>query len=110
MAIDTIRAFPVTPLALQTPYGGIPVPGQVVSPLSTFALQDNSCQSGAAGTNVADSLQLLGARAAPMAQKTYNTLYYAVAEVDVRKMLGRWFVAGASAELHMDGCAVAYGG
>jgi len=57
---------------------------------------------------VAGSMSLLGAHADEVAQRTFNSLYYAVAEVDAATLSGRWIVAAASSQLHLTDCVVTY--
>ncbi|CAG9536406.1 unnamed protein product [Cercopithifilaria johnstoni] len=90
--------------------GGIPVPGRSVPPIRIFELYAKSCipndRTSAITEQLSDLLQKLDAN--DIANKLYNSLYMAVGDINVTKLMGKWFVVVDTPSIHNEYCPIFY--
>ncbi|KHN84373.1 hypothetical protein Tcan_12240 [Toxocara canis] len=93
-----------------TYFGGIPVPGRTVPSIRFFELYVSSClpntRRSIALQQIANMLENFDAE--DFANKIYNSLYFAVGDIDIKKAMGRWFTVVDSPAIHSERCTVTY--
>ncbi|VDK18710.1 unnamed protein product [Anisakis simplex] len=90
--------------------GGIPVPGRTVPTARFFELYASSCLPNASKHSYLHQLtqMLQKIDAEELARKVYNSLYFAIGDVEVEKMMGRWYTVIDSPAIHPEQCVVSY--
>ncbi|CAD5205906.1 unnamed protein product [Bursaphelenchus okinawaensis] len=91
-------------------YGGIPVPGRRVPALRYFEYYLDSCSKPNDKNNAFDELNMLLRRLGTeeIAEKTLNNMYFAVDDIDIKQLMGRWLTVVDSPFVHKQYCAVNY--
>uniref|UniRef100_A0A1I7XHG5 DDE_3 domain-containing protein n=1 Tax=Heterorhabditis bacteriophora TaxID=37862 RepID=A0A1I7XHG5_HETBA len=79
--------------------GGIPVPGRAVPILRLFENYGASCKSNTKKDfgmdQLAEIMQSLNAE--EVAQKVYNSLFFSMGDVQIEKLMGRWYTTDFTA-------------
>uniref|UniRef100_A0A7E4VAS3 DUF4105 domain-containing protein n=1 Tax=Panagrellus redivivus TaxID=6233 RepID=A0A7E4VAS3_PANRE len=91
--------------------GGIPVPGRSVPALQQFKFYQTSCVPSTRQSLISiDRLNglLSEGDAENIADKLQQHLYFTVADVDPKKIAGRWFTVVDSPTVHAEYCVVSY--
>ncbi|KJH49583.1 hypothetical protein DICVIV_04315 [Dictyocaulus viviparus] len=90
--------------------GGIPVPGRSVPVLRLFENYSASCRPKIRGDFGMDQLaQILNSLdAEEVAKKIYSQLFFSMGDVQLEKLMGKWYTVVDTAAVHPEECAVHY--
>ncbi|KAL3998786.1 hypothetical protein ACH3XW_16465 [Acanthocheilonema viteae] len=90
--------------------GGIPVPGRSVPPMRIFELYAKSCTPNDRTSAITEQLSnlLRSLDANDIANNLYNSLYMAVGDINVTKLMGKWFVVVDTPSIHHEYCPIFY--
>ncbi|VDN83212.1 unnamed protein product [Brugia pahangi] len=90
--------------------GGIPVPGRSVPPMRIFELYAKSCAPNDRTKAITEQLSKLLQKmdANDIASNLYNSLYIAVGDINVTKLMGKWFVVADTPSIHHEHCPIFY--
>ncbi|VDK87055.1 unnamed protein product, partial [Litomosoides sigmodontis] len=90
--------------------GGIPVPGRSIPPIRIFELYAKSCapndQTSAITEQLSNLLQKVNVN--DIANNLYNSLYTSVGDLNVTKLMGKWFVVVDTPGIHHEYCPLFY--
>uniref|UniRef100_A0A2K6VL39 Lipocalin domain-containing protein n=1 Tax=Onchocerca volvulus TaxID=6282 RepID=A0A2K6VL39_ONCVO len=91
--------------------GGIPVPGRSVPPIRIFELYAKSCKpndrtSAVITEQLSNLLQKIDA--SDIASNLYNSLYMAVGDINIIKLMGKWFMVVDTPSVHHEYCPIFY--
>ncbi|KAL3113041.1 hypothetical protein niasHT_013506 [Heterodera trifolii] len=87
-------------------YGGIPVPGRRVPAIRMFQLFLNTCRSSPTLEKLSKLIQNVNAD--QIAEKLQRNLYFAVDDVNVNALMGKWHTVIYSPLVQSDYCAISY--
>ncbi|CAI4224595.1 unnamed protein product [Auanema sp. JU1783] len=96
--------------AISSVLGGIPVPGRRVPILRLFENYAASCRPirkrDFRMDQLAEIMQSLNAE--EVAQKLYNAIFFAMVDIQIERIMGKWYRVVDSKNIHKDDCAVFY--
>uniref|UniRef100_A0A0N5C0K2 Lipocln_cytosolic_FA-bd_dom domain-containing protein n=1 Tax=Strongyloides papillosus TaxID=174720 RepID=A0A0N5C0K2_STREA len=87
---------------------GIPVPGRTVPAYNIFNLYRNSCLERAKDSIVLKNLNLILKHpdADALTERFYRNLFHAIGELDLEKLMGKWYVIIDTPSFHSEKCCV----
>ncbi|EYB87402.1 hypothetical protein Y032_0263g587 [Ancylostoma ceylanicum] len=90
--------------------GGIPVPGRTVPVLRLFENYSASCRPKPRKDFGMDQLaQIMNSlNAESVAQKVYSQLFHSMGDVQMEKLMGKWYTVVDTKAIHPEDCAVHY--
>ncbi|KAJ1371878.1 hypothetical protein KIN20_033911 [Parelaphostrongylus tenuis] len=90
--------------------GGIPIPGRTVPVLRLFENYAASCRPKSRRDFGMDQLaQILSSlNAEEVAQKVYSQLFHSMGDVQLGKLMGKWYTVVDTPAVHPEECAIHY--
>ncbi|CEF70212.1 Calycin-like domain and Calycin domain-containing protein [Strongyloides ratti] len=87
---------------------GIPVPGRTVPAYNIFNLYRNSCIEKAKNSVTLKNLNLIlkHSDADALTERFYRNLFHAIGELDIEKLMGKWYVIIDTPSYHNEKCCV----
>ncbi|CAD6189864.1 unnamed protein product [Caenorhabditis auriculariae] len=92
-----------------TPFlGGVPVPGRTVPILRLFENYASSCRPKEKKDFSMDQLAQLvqSLQMDEVAHKVYHSLFFAMADMQIQKFMGKWYTVVDSKRIHAEDCGV----
>uniref|UniRef100_A0A0K0DYA4 Lipocalin/cytosolic fatty-acid binding domain-containing protein n=1 Tax=Strongyloides stercoralis TaxID=6248 RepID=A0A0K0DYA4_STRER len=87
---------------------GIPVPGRTVPAYSIFNHYQNSCIEKGKNSVTLKNLDLIlkHSDADALTERFYRNLFHAIGELDIEKLMGKWYVIIDTPSFHSEKCCV----
>uniref|UniRef100_A0A0N4Z952 Lipocalin domain-containing protein n=1 Tax=Parastrongyloides trichosuri TaxID=131310 RepID=A0A0N4Z952_PARTI len=104
----TLLLIRISSISAKRAIVGIPVPGRTVPAYNIFELYKNSCGKEAANSIVMKNLDIIlkHSDAEALTERFYRNLFYAIGELDINKLMGKWYVIIDTPSVHNEKCGV----
>ncbi|KAK5981009.1 hypothetical protein GCK32_016400, partial [Trichostrongylus colubriformis] len=108
--ISLVLLIPCSVMVMASYMGGLPIPGRTVPILRLFEHYGASCRPRARKDFGMDQLAEIMAslNAEEVAKKVYNQLFHSMGDVQLEKLMGKWYTVVDTKAVHPEQCAVHY--